>query len=81
MNKTLQTKKKCYYCEATEKLEVDYLPNGHYVRFCPFHFSWNNFSKQNKKLSSEDFRKYFMPGLVTLLKKRFKPWGKQEGSE
>ena len=62
--------KKCYYCNETKNLEVDYLPSGKYTYLCSFHLSWNYFSKQNKKLSSKDFSKHCIPGLVALIKKR-----------
>lgn len=62
--------KKCYYCDKTENLQSDILPNGKKVYFCSYHFSWNYYSCKSKEYSTEDFSKYFMPGLIALVQKR-----------
>lgn len=72
--------KKCYYCDKTENLKIDILPTGKKAYFCPFHFQWNFYSCKSKKYPREDFSKHFMPGLIALVQKRFKPWGKKRGA-
>lgn len=65
----LKPQHKCYYCNETENLEIDTLPITYKrVHLCPFHMSWNWYSRMNKEYPDK-FRSLCMPGLVALVKK------------
>lgn len=62
--------KKCYYCGSIEKLELDILPDGRRVYFCPWHFQRNYYSLVSKRYPEEAKKPHFIKALANLVSKR-----------